>query len=124
MQNHMLCGFDFIVAPLARPDYRPPSASAEGGKLVAPFKKEDVLYLNSSQYINQVGKGIACDNVYLTYAVLGKWPKWQTAKFMDTVKCFTQNSASYASYCLAGKLSNSALFNPVAGHPCLMSGCW
>lgn len=53
----MLCGFDFVIAPLARADYRPPAASggiAAGGGLVAPFKREDVLYLNSSEFVNQV----------------------------------------------------------------------
>ncbi len=59
LQAALLCGFDFVVTPLVRPDYRPPPAApppgACPGQLVPPFQREDVLYLPSSARVSQVG---------------------------------------------------------------------
>ena len=54
----MLCGFDFVVTPLLRPDYRPPSPEdTVKSTLAAPFSRDDVLYLPSTQYQNQASAG-------------------------------------------------------------------
>eukprot|EP00201_Polytomella_parva_P006954 CAMPEP_0175078326 /NCGR_PEP_ID=MMETSP0052_2-20121109/24036_1 /TAXON_ID=51329 ORGANISM="Polytomella parva, Strain SAG 63-3" /NCGR_SAMPLE_ID=MMETSP0052_2 /ASSEMBLY_ACC=CAM_ASM_000194 /LENGTH=328 /DNA_ID=CAMNT_0016348195 /DNA_START=194 /DNA_END=1177 /DNA_ORIENTATION=+ len=54
-ESELLCGFDFIVAPLTRPDYRPP-AKCDGSETQAPasFSRNDVLYINSSQWANHI----------------------------------------------------------------------
>ncbi len=58
LQAALLCGFDFAVVPLVRPDYRPPNAAPPHGsplgQLVPPFQSEDVLYLPSSARVTQV----------------------------------------------------------------------
>lgn len=54
-QDALLCGFDFAVMPLVRPDYRPPApAPSSSGQMVPPFKRDDVLYLPSSARVSQV----------------------------------------------------------------------
>ncbi len=54
-QDAMLCGFDFVVAPLVHPDHRPPPpAPTPDAGLPAPFSRDDVLYLASSQWVRQV----------------------------------------------------------------------
>lgn len=54
-QAALLCGFDFIVTPLARPEHRPPPPQpAVNGQLPLPFQRDDVLYLGSSQWVRQV----------------------------------------------------------------------
>ncbi|KXZ56533.1 hypothetical protein GPECTOR_1g479 [Gonium pectorale] len=50
-----LCGFDFVVAPLVRDTWRPPApAVPENGALPSPLNRDDCLYINSSQWANQV----------------------------------------------------------------------
>ncbi|PNH09519.1 Protein arginine N-methyltransferase 5 [Tetrabaena socialis] len=50
-----LCGFDFVVAPLVRDSWRPPApAEPKNGQLPSPLNREDCLYINSSQWANQV----------------------------------------------------------------------
>jgi protein arginine N-methyltransferase 5 len=54
-QDALLCGFDFVVAPLVRPDYRPPlPGPSTNGQLTPPFQREQVLYLSSSERVSQV----------------------------------------------------------------------
>jgi hypothetical protein len=54
-QEALLCGFDFIVAPLVRPEHRPPAPGPPvNAALPLPFARDDVLYLGSSQWTRQV----------------------------------------------------------------------
>eukprot|EP00955_Chlamydomonas_euryale_P036267 350388-Chlamydomonas_euryale.AAC.27 len=54
-QDALLCGFDFVVAPVVRPGYRPPApAPSAGGQLTPPFQRSDVLYLSSTALSGQV----------------------------------------------------------------------
>jgi protein arginine N-methyltransferase 5 len=57
LQDAQLAGFDFILAPLTRSDYRPPTAAA-----APPFDKADVLYLSSTKRITQV---VGCLSVWI-----------------------------------------------------------
>ncbi|KAJ9525988.1 hypothetical protein QJQ45_009372 [Haematococcus lacustris] len=56
VQDVLLCGFDFVVAPLVRPGHRPapPSAASQSDGVALPFGRDDVLYLPSSQWVRQV----------------------------------------------------------------------
>lgn len=82
LQEHMLVGFDFIVTPLVRPTYRPPApAPAINGQLPEPFGVDDVLYLNSSQWTNQVGAPCRPPSGPARWAEGGQWlgAHWATA---------------------------------------------
>lgn len=58
MQSYGLCGFDFVVAPLVRESWRPPApAVLDNGALPSPLERSDCLYINSSQWANQVRPG-------------------------------------------------------------------
>lgn len=66
MQNVLLCGFDFVMAPLVHPRYRRPAPTAlPRGTFQPPFTRSDLL-LSSSQWAGQVvGKvspWIDCDS--------------------------------------------------------------
>lgn len=66
MQNALLCGFDFVMAPLVHPRYRRPAPTAlPRGTFLPPFTRSDLL-LSSSQWAGQVvGKvspWIDCDS--------------------------------------------------------------
>ncbi|KAG2500070.1 hypothetical protein HYH03_002347 [Edaphochlamys debaryana] len=55
VESYGLCGFDFIVAPLVREEWRPPApAVPQNGQLPSPLNRDDCLYINSSQWANQV----------------------------------------------------------------------
>lgn len=55
VESSALCGFDFVVAPLVREGWRPPApAVPQNGQLPSPFDRDDCLYINSSQWANQV----------------------------------------------------------------------
>ncbi|GLC44329.1 hypothetical protein PLESTB_000481500 [Pleodorina starrii] len=55
VEAYSLCGFDFVVTPLVRDNWRPPApAVPENGSLPSPFNRDDCLYINSSQWANQV----------------------------------------------------------------------
>ncbi|GIL73292.1 hypothetical protein Vretimale_4879 [Volvox reticuliferus] len=55
VEAYGLCGFDFIVAPLVRDGWRPPAPTVpENGSLPSLFNRDDCLYINSSQWANQV----------------------------------------------------------------------
>ena len=54
MQASLLCGFDFVVAPLVHPRYRRPATSAlPKGTFQPPFTRSDLL-LTSAQWSGQV----------------------------------------------------------------------
>lgn len=66
VQNALLCGFDFVMAPLVHPRYRRPAPTAlPQGTFQPPFTRSDLL-LSSSQWAGQVvGKvspWIDCDS--------------------------------------------------------------
>ncbi|PNW85217.1 hypothetical protein CHLRE_03g176550v5 [Chlamydomonas reinhardtii] len=55
VESYGLCGFDFVVAPLVRESWRPPApAVLDNGALPSPLERSDCLYINSSQWANQV----------------------------------------------------------------------
>eukprot|EP00798_Chlamydomonas_sp_ICE-L_P014068 gene14068-20013_t len=54
LKDALLCGFDFVVSPLVRDDYRPPSGPIDKGQLSTPYTPDDVLYLPSCSMNSQV----------------------------------------------------------------------
>lgn len=58
-QSSLLCGFDFVAAPLVHPRYRrQPTTLSPDGALAPPFTRTDVL-LTAAQWSGQVGGGWA-----------------------------------------------------------------
>lgn len=56
LEQHLLCGFDFVVAPLVHPRYRRPApTSLPRGAFQPPFTRSDLL-LTSAQWSGQVGQ--------------------------------------------------------------------
>jgi hypothetical protein len=55
-QDTLLSGFDFIVTPLVRPGHKlaSPDAPSTANTLPSPLCFDDVLYLNSSEWVRQV----------------------------------------------------------------------
>eukprot|EP00200_Dunaliella_tertiolecta_P003160 CAMPEP_0202343186 /NCGR_PEP_ID=MMETSP1126-20121109/3419_1 /ASSEMBLY_ACC=CAM_ASM_000457 /TAXON_ID=3047 /ORGANISM="Dunaliella tertiolecta, Strain CCMP1320" /LENGTH=662 /DNA_ID=CAMNT_0048934227 /DNA_START=1282 /DNA_END=3267 /DNA_ORIENTATION=- len=56
VQDTLLCGFDFIVTPLVRPGHKlaSPSAPSTTHSAPPPLSFDDVLYMDSSQWVRQV----------------------------------------------------------------------
>eukprot|EP00967_Tisochrysis_lutea_P029794 scaffold34881_cov19-Tisochrysis_lutea.AAC.3 len=55
-QDTLLCGFDFIVTPLVRPGHKlaSPSAPSTTHSAPPPLSFDDVLYMDSSQWVRQL----------------------------------------------------------------------
>lgn len=70
-----MCGFDFVVTPLVRPDHRPPAYQPDAhGTLPNPFNRDDVLYMGSTQWVRQVS-----DHRHLSaYSLENASDKWAT----------------------------------------------
>jgi len=52
-QNELLCGFDFVVAPMVDPSYQQPALQLTPGDTVAPRIRQELM-LSSAQWGGQV----------------------------------------------------------------------
>lgn len=81
-QSSLLCGFDFVVAPLAHPRYRRPAPTAlPKGTFQPPFTRSDLL-LTSGQWSGQVRRvagGVRAADHQLTAAAQWWWQRRRVA---------------------------------------------
>jgi hypothetical protein len=52
VQDYLLCGFDFVVAPLVRDDHKEPALRRPDGDTAPPREREELM-LQSAQFGGQ-----------------------------------------------------------------------